>query len=188
MKRTIFIIIGIILITYFFLAYALPRFIAVPLAAWHSQQAWKEIEKEHLEDQKTVDYEIIGVYEYQLENNRVNHSIFIDTVDTKLVGFYFGTEDGKGHGVFHYGNPLLNFKLTDNKIEFEIGQRELFETTRNKVVKADEKPKKEIAVGISKSPLKYSGELTEFGFKLNCESEFKDCWDDKMEFKKVYDL
>ncbi|WP_117883162.1 hypothetical protein [Aureibaculum luteum] len=188
MKRTIFKIIGIILIIYFFVSYAFPRFIAVPFAAWNSQQVWKEIEKEHLENQKTDYYEIIGVYEYQSENKEENHSIFIDTIDTKLVGFYFGTEDGKGHGVFHYGNPLLNFKLTENIIEFEIGQRELFEATRNKVYKVDEKPKKEIKVGISKSLLKFSGELTEFGFILNCESKFKDCWEDKMKFKKVHDL
>ncbi|REG86289.1 hypothetical protein [Winogradskyella sediminis] len=186
MKR-ILKIIGILLIVYFFLAYAFPKFIAVPFAAWNSQQVWKEVEKEHLETQ-LVDNEIIGVYEYQAENKEENHSIFIDIVDNKLVGFYFGTEDGSGHGIFHYGNPLLNFKLTEKEIAFEIGQRELFETTRNKVYKADEKPKKEIAIGISKSPLKYSGQLTELGFELNCESEFNDCWENKMEFKKVYDL
>ncbi|MDO5981747.1 hypothetical protein [Flavivirga spongiicola] len=185
MKR-IFKIIGILLIAYFFLAYAFPKFIAVPFAAWNSQQVWKEIEKEHLETQ-LVDNEIIGVYEYQTENKEENHSIFIDIVDNELVGFYFGTEDGSGHGIFHYGNPLLNFKLTEKEIEFEIGQRELFETTRNKVYGAEENPKKEIAVGISKSPLKYSGELTEFGFELNCESEFQDCWENKMEFRKIYD-
>ena len=157
MKR-IFKIIGILLIVYFFLAYAFPKFIAIPFAAWNSQQVSKEIEEEHSETQ-LVDNEIIGVYEYQTENKEENHSIFIDIVDNELVGFYFGTEDGSGHGIFHYGNPLLNFKLTENKIAFEIGQRELFKTTRNKVYEADEKPKKEIAVGISKSVLKYSGKL-----------------------------
>ncbi|RAJ13042.1 hypothetical protein [Olleya aquimaris] len=186
MKR-IFKIIGILLIVVFALVYFFSNYIAGPLAAWNSQQVWKEYEKEHLETQ-SIDNEIIGVYEYQSENKEENHSIFIDIVDNKLVGFYFGTEDGSGHGIFHYGNPLLNFKLTENEIAFEIGQRELFETTRNKVYEADENSKKEIAVGISKSPLKYSGELTEFGFELNCESEFKDCWENKMEFKKVYDL
>ena len=83
---------------------------------------------------------------------------------------------------------LRRTQLTEKEVAFEIGQRELFKTTRNKVYEADEKPKKEIAVGISKSPLKYSGELTEFGFELNCESEFHDCWENKMEFKKLYDL
>ncbi|MGJ8685065.1 MAG: hypothetical protein ACSHWW_10605 [Nonlabens sp.] len=186
MKR-IFIIIGILLIVVFALVYFFSNYIAGPLAAWNSQQVWKEYEEEHLETQ-SINIEIIGVYEYQSENKEENHSIFIDIVDNKLVGFYFGTEDGSGHGIFHYGNPLLNFKLTENEIAFEIGKRELFETTRNKVYEVDENPKKEIAIGISKSPLKYSGELTEFGFKLNCESEFKVCWENKMEFKKVYDL
>ena len=182
MKR-ILKITGILLIVYLFLVYTFPKFIALPFAAWNSQQAWKE----NLETQ-LVDNEIVGVYEYQTENEEENHSIFIDIVDNELVGFYFGTEDGSGHGIFHYGNPLLNFKLTENEIAFEIGQRKLFKTTRNKSYEADEKPEKEIAAGISISPLKYSGKLTEFGFELNCESEFQDCWESKMEFKKVYDL
>jgi hypothetical protein len=184
MKR-ILKIFGFLLIAYFFLAFVYPSFFAVPFAAWNSQQVWKEYEKEHFEAQKPIGSEIFGVYEYQSENKEENHFIFIDTVDTKLVGFYFGTEDGNGHGIFHYGNPLLNFKLIENRITFEIGQRELFETTRNKVYEANEKQKKEIALGISKSPLKYSGELTEFGFELNCESEFQDCWENIMEFKKL---
>ncbi len=43
MKR-IFKIIGVLLIVYFFLAYAFPKFIAIPFAAWNSQQVWKEYE------------------------------------------------------------------------------------------------------------------------------------------------
>ena len=180
-------IIGILIIIYFFLVYAFPKFIAISLASWNSKQVWKEYKKKQFDKLKPKDYKIIGTYEYQTENKEENHFIFIDTVETKLVGFYFGTEDGSGHGIFHYGNPLLKLKLTDNKIEFEIGQRELYKTTLNKVYKADEKPKKEIAIGISRSPLKYTGKLTEFGFKLNCESEFQDCWENEMEFKKIYD-
>ncbi len=181
-------IIGIVIIAYLFLAYALPKLIGIPLAYYHSYEASKLYDENQKEEVlKLENYEIIGVYEYQTENKDENHFIFIDSVETKLVGFYFGTEDGSGHGIFHYGNPLLNFKLTEEKIKFEIGQRELFETTRNKVYETDEKPNKEIAIGISKSPLKYSGELTEFGFELNCESEFQDCWENKMEFKKIYD-
>ena len=180
-------IIGILLIVCFVLSYALPKFLAVPIASYNSKQVWSEYEKNHKQELNASELEIIGVYEYQTENKKENHQIFIDTVDSKLVGFYFGTEDSGGHGVFHYGNPLLNFKLTENEIGFEIGQRELYETTRNKVYKPSQKPKTEIPIGLSKSHLKYSGNLTEFGFNLNCESEFQDCWQNKMEFNKIYD-
>ena len=180
-------IIGILLIAYFVLAYAIPKIISIPLAAWNSKQVWIEHQENQKRELTDIDLEIIGVYEYKTENASENHLIFIDTVDTKLVGFYFGIEDSGGHGVFHYGNPLLNFKLTENEIGFEIGQRELYETTRNKVYKPSQKPKTEKPIGLSKSQLKYSGEFTEFGFNLNCESEFQDCWQNKMEFKKIYD-
>lgn len=180
-------IIGILLIAYFILAYAFPKFVAIPFAAWNSKQVWTEYEKSQKNKLNQIDLEIIGVYEYQTDIESENHLIFIDTVDTKLVGFYFGTEDSSGHGVFHYGNPLLNFKLTENEIGFEIGQRELYETTRNKVYKPSQKPKTEKPIGLSKSHLKYSGKLTEFGFNLNCESEFQDCWQNQMEFNKIYD-
>ncbi|WP_071342023.1 hypothetical protein [Maribacter sp. 1_2014MBL_MicDiv] len=181
-------IIGILIFAYFFLSYVLPNFIGIPLAAWDSHKAWKDYEKEHKEVLKPINYEAIGVYEFKTENEEENHFIFIDTVETKIVGFYFGTEDSGVHGISHYGNPLANFKLTDTKIEFEIEKRELFETTRNKTYKANEKPKKEFATGVSKSVLYYSGELTEFGFKLNCQSEFNNCWSDELDFKKIYDL
>lgn len=181
-------IIGILLIAYFFLSYVLPNLVAIPLAAWQSREAWKANEEEQKKALSSINYEAIGVYEFKTENEEENHLIFIDTVETKLVGFYFGTEDSGGHGISHYANPLTNFKLTDTKIEFEIGKRELFDTTRNKTYKANEKPKKEFATGSSKSVLFYSGKLTEFGFKLNCHSEFGECWSEKLDFKKIYDL
>jgi len=186
MKRVLKVI-GILTILYFFLAYALPKLVGIPLAAWQSYQAWNDSEKQQVDNLKLEDYEIIGVYEYKTESKGENHLVFIDTVHNKLTGFYFGTEDSGEHGIFHYGNPLLKFKLGNNNLEFEIGQRELYETTRNKVYKPSQKPKEETSVGISKSHLKYAGELTEFGFKLTCTSEYGDCWENKMEFRKIYD-
>lgn len=181
-------IIGIFVIAYFFLSYVLINVVAVPLAAWQSREAWKVDEEGQKETLNSITYEIIGVYEFKSENKEENHLIFIDTVETKLVGFYFGTEDSGGHGIYHYANPLTNFKLTDTKVEFEIGERELFDTTRYKTYKAGEKLKKEFATGISKTVLFYSGQQTEFGFILNCQSEFDDCWSDELEFNKIYDL
>ncbi|MEW7292874.1 hypothetical protein [Aquimarina sp. 2304DJ70-9] len=185
--RRILKIIGVLVIIYIFISYIFPKHIASHLAAWNSIQVWKEHKKPSNKNLNSDDYELIGVYEFKTDNKEENHFIFIDTVDAKLVGFYFGTESSGEHGVSHYGNPLLDFKLVEDTIEFKIGERELYETTRNKVYKPSQKPKEETSVGISKSLLSYYGELTEFRFKLICESEFYDCWENEMEFKKVYD-
>ncbi|KZS38977.1 hypothetical protein AWE51_10435 [Aquimarina aggregata] len=186
MKRIIKII-GILLILYLFISYIFPKYIAAPIAAWNSHQVWKEHEKKSQKILNSDDYEIIGVYEFKTENREENHFVFIDTVQNKLTGFYFGTESSGEHGISHFGNPLLDLKLIENRIEFEIGERELYETTRNKIYKPSQKPKEETSIGISKSPLSYSGKLTEFGFKLTCKSEFYDCWENEMEFKRIYD-
>ena len=80
---------------------------------------------------------------------------------------------------------LESLKIDKNKISFEIGTRELYETTRMRIIKHKRDLKKDSTSGISKGQLKYSGEISKSGFKLNCESEFGYCWENELNFEKV---
>lgn len=128
--------------------------------------------------------DIIGIYEFKTQEQSENHFIVIDTLNGKYNGFYFGTEDTGGHGVFFYGNGIENLNLKNGKISFEIGKRELFETTRFRILKDRRNLEKDSTVGISNGQLKYSGEITKNGIKLNCESKFGYCWKNEMNFEK----
>ncbi|MEW7292876.1 hypothetical protein [Aquimarina sp. 2304DJ70-9] len=132
--------------------------------------------------------ELAGIYEYETPNKRENHQLYLDIEDNKLIGFYFGTESSGEHGISHYGNPIENVNFENNKIDFEIGIRELYESTRNKVYKPGQKLENQESIGISRSTLKYSGEIIKNKFILNCISEFNDCWENRMEFKKISEL
>ena len=134
-----------------------------------------------------IKLELIGFYKYQAPEETESHYISIDTTEGKLSGLYWGTEDSGGHGIFFYLNELENFKVTDGNISFEIGERDLYESIRFKakvVGHYADKVKENKLVGVSKDKLKYSGEISEKGFKLNCQSEYGDCWDDKLSFEK----
>ncbi|WP_157492042.1 hypothetical protein [Mangrovimonas sp. ST2L15] len=129
--------------------------------------------------------DLIGIYEYKTPEQSENHYIVIDTLNGKYSGLYFGTEDSGGHGVFFYGNGMENLNLENGKISFEIGKRDLYETTRFRIVKHKRDLEKDSTSGVSKGQLKYSGELSKNGLKLNCESEFGYCWENELNFEKL---
>ena len=136
-------------------------------------------------DSKSLNSDLIGIYEYKTPEQSENHYIVIDTLNGKYSGIYYGTEDSGGHGVFFYGNGIENLNIEKNKISFEIGTRELYETTRMRIVKHKRDLEKDSTSGISKGQLKYSGEISKIGFKLNCKSEFGYCWDNELNFEKL---
>jgi len=129
-----------------------------------------------------VDYQLIGIYESKSIEFIQNNYIIIDTLDNKLNGFYFGTESSGEHGVFFYKTKMSKLIIEKNNIQFEIGERELYENSQMKIIKTKSQIDKEISVGISKNILKYNGIKTDNGFDLNCNSEHNDCWESKMNF------
>ena len=139
----------------------------------------------NLVQSKKINISLIGTYEYKSENIKENHFIIIDTLNGKFIGKYYGTEDGSGHGVFFYENEMKNLNLEHDRISFGIEKRDLFQTTRLRILKQKSKSKLENSVGISKTVLNYGGKITTEGFELNCESKYGDCWEKEMKFVKV---
>ena len=129
--------------------------------------------------------DLIGIYEYKTPEQSENHYIVIDTLNGNYNGLYFGTEDSGEHGVLFYGNGMENLNLENDKISFEIGKRNLYETSRFRIVKNRKKIEKDSTSGVSKGQLKYNGEITKNGIKVNCESEFGYCWENEMNFEKL---
>ncbi|MCW5909712.1 MAG: hypothetical protein KIT62_01500 [Cyclobacteriaceae bacterium] len=128
--------------------------------------------------------ELVGIYEYKSAEKDENHYIVFDIIDGQLKGVYFGTEDGKGHGIFFYATDMTNLAIdTEGKIEFEIGDRELFETTQFKIVKI--RSQRDEPVGHSRGLLKYKGQINKDKIQLTCTSEFYDCWADELIFERV---
>lgn len=79
---------------------------------------------------------------------------------------------------------MLNLKLDwRGRVEFEIGARQLFETSQFKIVKLENQRDK--PVGSSNSVLKYKGQIIGNEIKLTCSSEFGDCWQKEMIFEKL---
>lgn len=136
-------------------------------------------------DFKILNSDIIGIYECKTPEQSENHYMIIDTLNGKYDGLYFGTEDSGGHGVFFYGNRMEKLSLEDNKISFEIGKRDLYETTRFRIIKQKRDLEKDSISGSSSEQLKYSGEISKNEFKLNCISEFEYCWENKLNFEKL---
>ena len=136
-------------------------------------------------DSKNLNSDLIGIYEYKTPEKTENHYIVIDTLNGKYSGIYYGTEDSGGHGVFFYGNGIENLNIEKKEISFEIGTRELYETTRMRIVKHKRDLEKDSTSGISKGQLKYSGEISKIGIKLNCKSEFGYCWENELNFEKL---
>jgi len=128
--------------------------------------------------------DFVGIYEYKSAEKSENHYIVFDIIDGQLKGFYFGTEDGEGHGIFFYSVDMTNLKIDkEGKIEFEIGDRRLFETTQFKIVKTESQ--RDESVGRSHELLKYKGQINEYSIQLTCDSEFHDCWTNELTFEKV---
>jgi hypothetical protein len=136
-------------------------------------------------DSKILNSDLIGIYEYKTSEQSENHYIIIDTLNGKYNGLYFGTEVSGGHGVFFYGNKMENLNLKNGNISFEIGKRDLYETTRFRIVKHRRDLEKDSTSGVSIGQLKYSGEISKRGFKLICESKFGYCWDNELNFEKL---
>ena len=136
-------------------------------------------------DSNKLNPNLIGIYEYKTPEQSENHYIVIDTLNGKYSGLYFGTESSGGHGIFFYGNGMENLNIENNKISFEIGKRDLYETTRFRIVKRRRDLEKDSTSGVSKGQLKYDGEILKSGFKLKCESEFGYCWENELNFEKL---
>jgi hypothetical protein len=125
---------------------------------------------------------LTGVYEYQSSEESENQYIVLDKVDGQIKGKYFGTEDGKGHGVFFYENTMEKLTIDENgNIEFEIGDRFLFE--ENQFKKHKKNP--DMSPGRSSRTLKYKGRITGDKIELTCDSDFYDCWDTKFVFSRI---
>lgn len=138
------------------------------------------------EKNKRDNFSLIGTYEFKTENKIENHFIVIDTLNGKLVGKYYGTENGSGHGIFFYENEMKNLSIIENTIRFEIEQRKLFVKTRFKIVK--QKNKNEESVGLSKTTINYQGKILKDGFEFKCESKYEDCWQKEMIFTKTANI
>lgn len=134
---------------------------------------------------KKLNADLIGIYEYKTPEQSENHYIVIDTLNENYNGLYFGTEDSREHGVFFYGNGMENLNLENDKISFEIGKRNLYKTTRFRIVKHRRNLEKDSTSGVSKGKLKYNGKITKSGFIVNCESKYGYCWENEMKFKKL---
>lgn len=86
----------------------------------------------------------------------------------------------------HYRNLVRSINLTidkEGKIEFEIGDRKLFETTQFKIVKIENQ--RDESIGLSRGLLKYKGQINKGKIQLTCDSEFQDCWTNELIFEKV---
>ena len=136
-------------------------------------------------DSNNLNSDLIGIYEYKTPEQSENHYIVIDTLNGKYNGLYFGTEDSGGHGVFFYENGMENLNIENKKISFEIGKRDLYEITRFRIIKHKRDLEKDSTSGVSKGQLKYSGEITNSGFKLNCDSDLGYCWENELNFEKL---
>ncbi|MCL6275003.1 hypothetical protein M3P19_13365 [Muricauda sp. 2012CJ35-5] len=129
--------------------------------------------------------DLIGIYEFKTAEQSGNHYIAIDTLKGEYNGLYFGTEASGGHGIFFYGNSMENLKIENEKISFEIGRRDLYQTTRFRIMKHETDLVKDSAVGVSKEKLKYNGEILSHELKLMCKSDLEYCWENKLSFQKL---
>lgn len=135
-------------------------------------------------NQLTEKQNLVGIYEYKSAEDSENHQIVFNKIDGQLKGFYFGTEDGKGHGIFFYTVEMTKLTIDkEGKIEFEIGDRLLFETTRFKIVKTENQ--REESVGRASRVLKYKGQIKTDKIELTCASELQDCWTKELTFEKI---
>jgi len=126
----------------------------------------------------------VVIYEYKSAEKSENHYIVFNKSDEQSKGFYFGSEDGKGHGIFFYSADMTNLTIDrEGKIEFEIGDRRLFEKTQFIIIKTESQRAE--SVGRSRGLLKYRGQISDDKIQLTCDSEFQDCWTNEFIFEKV---
>lgn len=120
----------------------------------------------NISESQPIHTDFIGLYEYQTSEPSEHHYIVIDTLDKSYYGLYYGTEAINDHGVFFYGNSIENLNIQDQSISFDIGRRNLYTTTRFKIVKHRRDLDKDSAIGVSKDILKYNGTISNTSFKL----------------------
>ncbi len=130
-----------------------------------------------------INVSLIGFYEYRTEVENENHYIIIDSLNGKLIGKYFGSENEGDHGVAFFENEMTNLNIENERISFEISNRELYAKSQFLFVKNNSK--KEKSIGFSKTKLEYNGKINRKLLELNCESKFGDCWEKKMKFIKL---
>jgi hypothetical protein len=129
---------------------------------------------------KTTD--IVGTFEYKSASENEIHFIVFEKIDGEIKGKYYGTHYGKHHEILYYRTEIKGLKIFDDgKIEFEIGERELCETTQY-IVKS---PSTDLRPGVINTILKYHGQIEKGRIKLTCNSNSKDCWDDQLIFNKI---
>lgn len=139
--------------------------------------------KQKSEKNTILNVTLIGFYEYKTEVKNENHYIVIDSLNGKLIGKYYGSENEGEHGVAFFENNMENLKIENTKISFEILNRELYAKSQFVIVKNNSN--KEKSIGLSKTKLEYSGKINGQIIDLNCESKYGDCWEKKIKFIKV---
>ena len=143
----------------------------------------KRTEKQKSEQSSNFNLSILGFYEYKTEEKNENHYIVLDSINGKLTGKYYGSENEGEHGIAFFENNMENLKIENTKISFEILNRELYAKSQFVIVK--NKSKKEKLIGLSKNKLEYSGKINGEIIELNCESKYGDCWAKKIAFIKL---
>lgn len=123
-----------------------------------------------------------GIYEYEKSKD---HYILIDTLNGNYSGIFFGTQNYSDQGVLFYGNTMENLNIKGDQITLNIGERNLYKTTQMKIVKNKDQHKNDPIIGIAKNRLKFNGEISKNRIKIKCISEFGDCLNKEMYFKKV---
>lgn len=132
-----------------------------------------------------VNPEYLGIYGFKSAKSTESHYLTIDTLNGNYIGLYFGTEKGNENRILHFGNRLENLIIEKNKIQFEIGERNLYKSTLFRIVKHKSELANDSIIGVAKNRLKYKGVVLNGGFKLNCESEFQNCWVKELTFEKI---
>ena len=135
------------------------------------------------EQNSKLHFSLIGFYEYKTEEKNENHYIILDSINGKLIGKYYGSENEGEHGIAFFENNMENLKIDNTKISFEISNRELYARSQFVIVKNNSK--KEKSIGLSKTKLEYSGKINGEIIELNCESKYGDCWEKKITFIKL---
>lgn len=131
----------------------------------------------------SIAQQLEGIYVFKASAEKENHYLVFDTQGGKSISLYYGSQNRNDH-IYYYPAELNKLKL-DGKgnIEFEIGKRQLFETSQFKIIKHESHRDK--PVGSSKSVLKYKGQIIGNQIKLTCSSKVGDCWQKEIIFEKV---
>ena len=90
--------------------------------------------------QKSNAKDLNGIYEYKAANQAQNTYLVFDTQNKKQLALFYGTEN-QNQEIYYFENKIEKLKIDQQEISFEIGKRELYETSRLKIVKSKEQVK-----------------------------------------------